>query len=190
VLIAVWIILAALISDTLASLFGAKFLFLSPEYLGNVNGWSFFILGFWFAGFLMAWNLTTYLLDAYRFPFLATLEKPFTKFCINNFIIPLSFFIFYLGHIVYFQGYFELRSFQEILLNIISFVGGGILLISVMTAYFQITNKDIHNFVQKPNRPPPNLEGKLSPGRPSVTIETIRSATGKEYLSLRSSFDL
>ncbi len=175
ILIGIWIILALLISDNLASLFGAKYLFLSPEYLGEVNGWSFFILGFWFAGFLMAWNLTTYLLDAYRFPFLATLEKPFTKFSINNFIIPLSFFVFYLGHIVYFQGYFELKSFQEILLNLLSFIGGGVLLISVMSAYFQFTNKDIHNFVQKSNKPPPDLMRQLAPGRPRVNIETIRS---------------
>jgi len=131
ILIGIWILLALFISGHIASLFGAKYLFLSPEYLGEVNFWSFFILGFWFGSFLMSWNLTTYLLDAYRFPFLATLEKPFTKFCINNFIVPLSFFVYYLGHIVFFQGYYELREFHEIIYNCASFVLGGFLLISV-----------------------------------------------------------
>lgn len=175
ILIGIWILLALFISGHIASLFGAKYLFLSPEYLGEVNFWSFFILGFWFGSFLMSWNLTTYLLDAYRFPFLATLEKPFTKFCINNFIVPLSFFVYYLGHIVFFQGYYELREFHEIIYNCASFVLGGFLLISVMAFYFQFTNKDIHNYVQKPNRPPPDFLERLAPGRPNVNIESIRT---------------
>lgn len=93
-LTSIWVLLGALISGTLASMFGIKYLFWSPEYLGEVNFWSFFFLGLCFASFSMTWNLTTYMLSAHHFPFLASLKRPFTKFSINNFIIPTFFYFF------------------------------------------------------------------------------------------------
>ena len=168
-----WILLALFLTGQVGSLFGIKYLFLSPEYLGEINFWSFFIVGFWFGAFLMSWNLTTYLLDAHRFPFLATMEKPFTKFCINNFLVPLSFFVLYLCYIVYFQGYYELRSFGEILWNCLGFVLGGILLILLLALYFAFTNKDILNYAEK--WAGSDVSGQLAPGSPHVDIESIRT---------------
>jgi hypothetical protein len=172
-LIFTWILLALLISGQVGNIFGIKYLFLSPEYLGHINFWSFFIVGFWFGAFLMSWNLTTYLLDAHRFPFIATMAKPFTKFCINNFIVPFSFFVFYFCYIVYFQSYYELRSFENIMWNCTGFLLGMTLLISLLALYFQFTNKDILNF-EKTRKIPPNLSGKLAPGRPYINIDSIR----------------
>ena len=122
---------------------------------------------------MMSWNLTTYLLDAHRFPFIATMAKPFTKFCINNFVVPFSFFVFYFCHIVYFQGYYELRSFDNIMWNCVGFLLGCILLISLLALYFHFTNKDILNF-EKTRTVPPNLTGRLAPGRPYINIDSIR----------------
>ena len=169
-----WILLVLLISGQIGNIFGIKYLFLSPEYLGNINFWSFFIVGFWFGAFMMSWNLTTYLLDAHRFPFIATMSKPFTKFCINNFVIPFSFFVFYFYHIVYFQGYYELRSFENILWNSLGFLLGCVLLISLLSLYFHFTNKDILNY-EKQNRLPQDLSGQIAPGRPHINLETIRA---------------
>jgi len=173
-LIFTWFLLALFISGQIGDIFGIKYLFLSPEYLGEINFYSFFIVGFWFGAYLMAWNLTTYLLDAHRFPFIATMSKPFTKFCINNFIVPLSFFVFYFCHIVYFQGYYELRSFENIMWNCGGFILGNFLLISLLSFYFQFTNKDILNFV-KTKEVPPNMTGKLAPGRPYINIDSLRT---------------
>jgi len=173
ILLFTWVLLALLISGQVGNIFGVKYLFLSPEYLGQINFFSFFIVGFWFGAFMMAWNLTTYLLDAHRFPFIATMAKPFTKFCINNFIIPFSFFVFYFLHIVYFQGYYELQSFENIMLNCLGFLLGNLLLISLLAVYFEFTNKDILHF-QKTREVPPNLTGKLAPGRPYINIDSIR----------------
>ena len=172
-LVFTWILLGLLISGQVGNIFGIKYLFLSPEYLGEINFTSFFILGFWFGAFLMSWNLTTYLLDAHRFPFIATMAKPFTKFCINNFVIPLTFFVFYFCHIVYFQGYYELRSFENILWNCGGFLLGCSLLIMLLAFYFQFTNKDILNY-EKKREIPPNLTGQLAPGRPYINIDSIR----------------
>ncbi len=174
ILIFTWFLLALFISGQIGDIFGIKYLFLSPEYLGEINFYSFFIVGFWFGAYLMAWNLTTYLLDAHRFPFIATMSKPFTKFCINNFIVPLSFFVFYFCHIVYFQGYYELRSFENIMWNCGGFILGNFLLISLLSFYFQFTNKDILNFV-KTKEVPPNMTGKLAPGRPYINIDSLRT---------------
>jgi len=189
ILLFTWVLLALLISGQLGNIFGIKYLFLSPEYLGKINFISFFIVGFWFGGFMMAWNLTTYLLDAHRFPFIATMAKPFTKFCLNNFIIPLSFFIFYFLHIVYFQGYYELRSFENIMLNCSGFLLGNLLLISLLAIYFQFTNKDILHF-QKTREVPPNLTGKLAPGRPYINIDSIRENRTKWKVETYLSTDL
>ncbi|MEL6924691.1 MAG: patatin-like phospholipase family protein, partial [Bacteroidota bacterium] len=91
VLIGTWVFLALLMTGTVAKLYGIRYLFLAPEYLGVVNFWSFFFVGLAFGGFTMTWNLTTYLLDAQHFPFLASLGRPFTKFCLNNSLVPLFF---------------------------------------------------------------------------------------------------
>lgn len=173
-LVFTWILLALLISGQVGNIFGIKYLFLSPEYLGKINFWSFFIVGFWFGSFLMAWNLTTYLLDAHRFPFIATMAQPFTKFCINNFIIPFSFFVFYFFHIVYFQGYYEFRDYSTILWNCSGFILGAVLLISLLALYLQFTNKDILSFA-KNKAGTANLSDKIAPGRPHINIDSIRA---------------
>ncbi len=103
--ILLWILVAMLASGYLASNLGAKYLFLTPEYMNHVGFMSFFILGMTFGSFTMTWNMTCYMLDAKYFPFLATLARPFSKFCINNFIIPLAFLLFLITLSVRFQAF-------------------------------------------------------------------------------------
>jgi hypothetical protein len=92
-LIGLWIFLALLMTGAAGRFFGIYYLLLTPEYHGETDFWSFFITGAACGAFFLIWNLTTYLLSAHRFPFLATLEAPFTKFSVNNFIIPLAFLV-------------------------------------------------------------------------------------------------
>jgi len=113
-----------LMTGQLGRLFGIRYLFLAPEYLGEVSGLSYFFLGLGFGAFFMTWNLTAYLLDAHHFPFLASLARPFTKFCLNNFIIPLTFLVFYFGHTIYFQAYNEYRDAFTIFWHCLSFALG------------------------------------------------------------------
>ena len=56
----------------------------------------FFIMGLCTAGFTMAFHITCYINDGHRFTFVGTLPRPFTKFCINNSVIPLIFFAVYI----------------------------------------------------------------------------------------------
>ena len=99
-LLLIWALLVLLISGQFGRRFGIQYLFLEPEYLDSVSFLSFFMMGLAFGGFFMSWNLTTYLLSAHFFPFLATLSRPFTKFCLNNFILPFSFFLIFFLHFI------------------------------------------------------------------------------------------
>ncbi len=86
-----WAILTAFSTGLVGRFFGMHYLMLTPEYWGKVNFWSFYITGATFGGMVMIWHLTTYLLCSNRFPFLATLSAPFTKFYLNNSLVPLGF---------------------------------------------------------------------------------------------------
>ena len=88
-----WFLLASATSGGFMNHFGADSLFLSPEYLGEVNFFSSFFVGVAFGGFMMSWNITTFILFSNYFKFLATTSKPFLKYCINNAGIPLLFLI-------------------------------------------------------------------------------------------------
>ena len=95
-----WIFLFGFVSNSLASKFGISFLFLAPEYLNDVSFWSYFIMGFAIGGFVMTFNISSYIINSKRFPFVAALKSPFVKFCINNSLLPLIFLIYYIIQVV------------------------------------------------------------------------------------------
>lgn len=173
-----WIFVVLLLTGTWADLYGVKYLFLSPEYMGEVGFKSFFILGAAFGGFFMTWNLTTYLLDAHHFPFLASMKRPFTKFILNNFIVPLTFLAFYFTYTIWFQRYFEYWAADVILTNCVGFLLGVVLMLLLSSAYFQFTNKDIFNFSKKrKGKLPPNLVESMAPNRRIDRIQNIKRGT-------------
>ncbi len=142
-LLTLWVLLALLIADRLAAKFGIKYLFLEPEYNGVVGPMSFFLVGIGLGGLIMTWNLTSYLLSARYFPFLATLSRPFGKYCINNGLLPVAFLGFYA---------WRLRDFLQDELNygsgqlaatFGSLLTGIAVVIAVYVLYFRFTNKDI-----------------------------------------------
>lgn len=175
ILIITWLVLTLLMTGTIGSLFGIKYLFLSPEYLGKVNFVSFFFLGLAFGGFFMTWNLTTYLLDSHHFPFLASLSRPFTKFCVNNLVVPVIFFVIYLWHTIYFQHYAEYGNLMTILANCMGFIMGTTALVLLSALYFSYTNKDILNFLKVGEPQATPLLGKLSPGRKEIQKKALSS---------------
>lgn len=143
-LLCVWGLLFGFVGQVLAARYGVPYLFLSPEYMGEVNALSYFIIGFACGGFTMAFNIASYILNSFRFPFLATLSHPFTKYCINNFIIPFSFLGVYLGNILSFLHNEQIYSSAEITARVGGFLSGFTLFVSVTMLYFFRTNKDIH----------------------------------------------
>ncbi len=175
VLIGLWAFLALLLTGAVGSFFGMHYLFLTPEYQGEVGFWSFFITGAALGAFFMIWNLTTYLLCADRFSFLATLEAPFTKFCLNNSLIPLAFLGIYLASTTWFQWHDELTGAWDILRNVSGLLLGIVTLVGFLAAYLYLTNKDIAAFL-KPGKFVPRPGGRLlAPGYRLPTLWEIRA---------------
>lgn len=174
-LIGLWVFLALLMTGAAGRFFGIYYLLLTPEYHGLVNFWSFFITGTACGAFFLIWNLTTYLLSAHRFPFLATLEAPFTKFGLNNFIIPLAFLVTFLIASTRFQWFDELTDGWAIVLNIGGFLGGMLAMIGLLAAYLHLTNKNIASFLRPGQFVPRPGSKLLAPGYRLPTLWEIRA---------------
>ncbi len=139
-----WIVLIAIVTQSIATKFGVPYLFLSPEYRGEVGVWSFGILGFSLGAFIMAFNIHSYVCHANKFPFLGTLSKPFFKFCVNNSIIPLAFVGIYIFNSSRFLLQTELLSTTQVVVNMGAFLLGNAMFIALALLYFFPTNKNIY----------------------------------------------
>lgn len=138
-----WLFLFAVITQNLGNGYGIPHLFLYPEYLGQVGFFSHLFLGVGIGGFVLAFNMASYIINSHRFPFLATLAKPFLKYSINNFLIPVAFWITYLMQLVRFQLYSELEAVPQVIFNLSGFVLGNVVFITLGMAYFVSTNKNL-----------------------------------------------
>lgn len=138
-----WAILFGFVTQSVAPRYGIPFLFLNPEYFNEVNVWSYLIMGFACGGFIMAFNISSYVMNAFRFPFLATLANPFFKYCINNYILPVSFLIVYVISIYNFQINNQFSSHMEVCMEIIAFLVGVTSFVIIAITYFNKVNKDI-----------------------------------------------
>ncbi|MEZ4920537.1 MAG: patatin-like phospholipase family protein [Saprospiraceae bacterium] len=173
-LLALWLMLAMLTTGKWGHFFGIFNLLLLPEYYGLVNFWSYFITGAAFGILFMVWQLTTYLLIAHRFPFLATLKKPFTKFALNNSLIPLIYLVVYLSSTIWLQQHDELSSPGTALLNASGFLSGMVFLMLFLTAYLHFTNKDIGAFLTPANLLPKAGNILFAPGERRPSMRDIR----------------
>lgn len=143
VLIVFWFILFSVVDGGFMKTFGADALFLAPEYLGDVNALSAFIMGVTIGVFIMCWNVTTFILFSRHFPFLAATQYPFLKYCINNSAIPITFLIFYLVKAYQFSHYKELIPNVEIIFISAGFVAGLIFILAISFFYFFRADKTI-----------------------------------------------
>jgi hypothetical protein len=84
-------------------------------------------------------------MNGFRFPFLATLSKPFLKYCLNNALIPFAFIVSYLIQANHFLSENETFTQNEIILRLAGFVGGYFIFIFFTMVYFMATNKDLEN---------------------------------------------
>lgn len=142
-LLVYWYILFSSVGGSFGENLGIPYLFLDPVYLDEVSIWGFFIMGIAVAGFGMAFNITSYILDGFRFPFLGTLPKPLAHFCINNSIIPFSFLVFYVIKIIQFQHDAGGGAGQGIAIKVAGVLLGCIAFLIFLFAYFFKTNRDI-----------------------------------------------
>lgn len=147
VLILCWIILFAMVTGSFGKYLGIPYLFLDPEYLNRVNFRSFFIMGTVVAGFTMAFHITCYITDGHRFTFVGALSRPFTRFVINNSIIPVVFLAVYIYEIIKFQVNNEFGTLNELVMNLSGLLTGYIFMSFLFFVYFWFTNNDIFKYV-------------------------------------------
>lgn len=138
-----WFILFSIVGGNFGKGLGIPYLFLDPVYLDKVGWWGFMILGVTLCGFAMAYNITSYILDSFRFPFLGTLPRPFTHFCLNNALLPVTFLVFHISRIYRFQTEVELRTSLEAMTGIGGLLTGYAAMLSLLLAYFMNTNRDV-----------------------------------------------
>lgn len=144
-----WLLLFLAIYEKIGLKYGIPYLFVAPEYLGHLSFSSYFIVGFALGGFAMAFNISSYIMNGFRFPFLATLSKPFLKYAINNSVIPLSFIISYLLLTFDFLNENENFSQAEIIYRLAGFCMGYFIFISTSMGYFLATNKSFEKLFGK-----------------------------------------
>jgi hypothetical protein len=147
VLILCWIVLFAMITGNFGKYLGIPYLFLDPEYQNKVNFTSFFIIGVAAAGFTTAFHITSYIMDGHRFSFIGTLPRPFTKFSLNNSLIPVVFMGLYIYQIVSFQVNNQYTTGTLLAINLAGLLTGYGLMKLAFFAYFWVTNKDIFKYV-------------------------------------------
>lgn len=138
-----WIVLFGIIGEVLFTKYGIPYLFLAPEYLHEVSFWSYFIMGFSIGGFVMAFNITGYVINSSKFPFIATLKYPFLRYCINNSLLPLIFILFYAYKIANFLYIKESTNISDIVVYISGMLLGYIIFVTFSLTYFFSTNKNI-----------------------------------------------
>jgi len=142
-----WVIVVATVTGNFAVHFGASTLFLAPEYLGQINFLSMFLLGSAMATFIMAWNITTFIIHSHRIPFLGATRQAFLKYCINNAIIPLAFLIFYSAISIRFQYFNEHASAGTIIVLQLGYYLGLIVFLLLSFVYFFRVDRDLFKVV-------------------------------------------
>lgn len=158
-----WIFLTSMLMGWWGKGLGLHFLFLEPEYLGTSGFWAFFFTGLCFGGFVSAFNLSSYLINSHRFPFLATLRKPFFKYCINNFILPALFIILYIRELYAFKNTAEnLGETEGFWIVLVGFLSGFFIFVLFLLGYFFAFNNDLKRLfgIDPEDIPPMKFKGK------------------------------
>lgn len=172
VLLLFWGVLFGVVNGSVMKTFGADALFLAPEYLGNVNFISSALIGLAIGVFIMAWNITTFILFSRYFTFLAATRYPFFKYCINNSIIPITFLIFFLVKAYQFAHYKELVPNIEIIFLTTGFLIGLFFIFSISFAYFFTADKSILKKLQPLFNNAKNLIAQFQPEQVELSNAT------------------
>ena len=176
-LLLMWIIFFLTVTNKLFSTYGISLLFLDPEYLGSGGYISFGLVGVGFGAFIVTWNLVLYILNSFRFPFLATLRWPLATFAINNSLLPIAFIITYVSCVISYQWKYEYLTSKDILLDVLGFFAGLGFMVLINAAYFQFANKDIINIIKQKRRTLRILKRELHKKR----IEKYEDLEDAEY---------
>jgi hypothetical protein len=141
--LASWLFVTLVVTGNALSPLGANYLFLEPEYRNQVDFAAMFLLGLSLGIFSLAYQMTCYILDGYRFYFLGLERRPFMTFSINNSVVPTAFWLIY----IYSYLSFHLRNGELPVLTVLWHLSGallgGVLVTTFSILYFSLRNTDV-----------------------------------------------
>ncbi len=146
-----WAFLFLSVSKALFTSYGVHLLFLLPEYRGDSDFYSFWLVGLALGLFTMSFHVSSYIFYSYRYSFLATLDRPIYRFSVNNSIIPVTFITFYGLQIFAFHREIH-DDIVPALVNIGSLLLGVFMMIAFVFTYFFTLNRNQPVFEDKPIR--------------------------------------
>lgn len=144
--ILIWFLFFGIITRAIGTKYGVPYLFLYPEYLNKVSFVSYLLLGFSCGGLIMAYNISSYVINSFRLPFLATLERPFYTYFLNNLPIPFAFILTYIISVFYFRSY-DYDPVSLIAWHLLGFVSGVIIFMAITILYFYLFDREVFSII-------------------------------------------
>lgn len=179
-LLVFWLVITLVITGRFADHFGAATLFLAPEYNGRINFLSMLLLGGAMGMFTMSWHITTFIIHSKRIPFIGAARQAFLKYCINNSVLPLAFFIFYSIISIRFQWFDERAPMMRIARMQLGFYLGSLVVIVISFLYFFRVGRDLLKSVLSKITNPGALKEIIPYDALDVEFDMIQAET---YLS-------
>ncbi|MFT4785090.1 MAG: hypothetical protein ACJAZM_000402 [Cyclobacteriaceae bacterium] len=143
----IWVLFMVLVTGGIGEVYGIHYLFLDPEYLNDVSFFSFFWVGLALGYFMMAFHISSYILLGHRYAFIGILERPFTKFAVNNQLIPTLSIVIYVVMLIRFHWSNETIEKWNILVYLGGLLAGIVTMGIPMAKYLQSTNSDIFAYL-------------------------------------------
>lgn len=140
-------LITLVVTQNFGKVYGIPSLFLDPEYLGQIGFLSFFFVGITFGAFIASFHITCYILYSSHYSFIGILQKPFSKFSINNSLIPLIVLLVYVIAIVRFQIHNQYSNALDIIAMVFGLLSGVAFILVLLYLYFSWTNKDIFKYL-------------------------------------------
>jgi hypothetical protein len=146
-----WAFLFLAVTKALFTNYGVHLLFLLPEYRGESDFYSFWLVGLALGLFTMSFHISSYIFYSYRYSFLATLDRPIYRFSINNSAIPVAFIAFYGWRVFVFHREMH-NDIIPAIVNIGSVLLGVFMMIAFVFTYFFTLNRNKRVYEDKPIR--------------------------------------
>ncbi|HDO27158.1 MAG TPA: hypothetical protein ENH02_03485, partial [Bacteroidetes bacterium] len=137
-LLLAWLLPFLIVAQSFGITFGLPSLFLTPEYRGEVGGYSFLFTGLAVGSFIMAFHISSYVVMANRYPFIVTVSKPFYVYSLNNSFIPGLYLLLYSIESFRSQVYNELANPWQAANNILLFFIGVIIFVYFSFVFFYL----------------------------------------------------
>lgn len=144
-IVSFWGFLFLLVTGNFMGGYGGHHLLLEPEYgaSGRVSFTAMLLMGVALGLFTLAYQMTCYILDGYRFFFIAQLKRPFRVFALNNFILPTAFWATYIARFVRFQIDEAKVPPADVVPWVAGLIVGGVGVLLLAIVYFTYTDANV-----------------------------------------------